>query len=267
MTRPNATRDPESVMAAWLDEGPTDLPDVTRRAILTALPTTPQARRGRFAPRRFLMIPKLLAATAAVVIVVAGGLALFGGGGASVGAPASPAVPSPTVAPSPTAAPKVVDQSAYGYTITIPSSWNAAPVADWPGVLYLSAAAPITGAYMFVGEASGTPATYTLREFGGAPGMNWSGSTAAELADDLDAFNVKTWNQPGRNRREVTVDGETGVVVERTWKSAEQIALDMFVIHGTRAYHLELNAPVANAEDARAAFDALVSSIRWSPAP
>ena len=32
----NAPRDPETVLAAWLDEGPTDLPDVTRRAILTA---------------------------------------------------------------------------------------------------------------------------------------------------------------------------------------------------------------------------------------
>ena len=33
MTGTNATRDPDSVLAAWLDEGPTDLPDATRRAV------------------------------------------------------------------------------------------------------------------------------------------------------------------------------------------------------------------------------------------
>ena len=33
------TRDPEVIFAAWLDEGPMDLPDATRRAILTACST------------------------------------------------------------------------------------------------------------------------------------------------------------------------------------------------------------------------------------
>ena len=49
----NANHDPESVLTTWLDEGPMDLPDATRRAILTSLPTTPQARRGLLAPWRF----------------------------------------------------------------------------------------------------------------------------------------------------------------------------------------------------------------------
>jgi hypothetical protein len=44
-----AHTDPDGIVMAWLDEGPTDLPDATRRAILTALPIAPQSRRRRIA--------------------------------------------------------------------------------------------------------------------------------------------------------------------------------------------------------------------------
>ena len=76
-TRPN--RDPDSVLAAWLDEGPTDLPDVTRRAILTALPTTPQARRGLLAPWRFMLMNTFArgASVVVVAVVAVGALALL----------------------------------------------------------------------------------------------------------------------------------------------------------------------------------------------
>jgi hypothetical protein len=70
-------RDPEAILAAWLDEGPTDLPNATRRAILTALPTTPQARRGFLAPRRnFPMLTPARAALALVIATIAVGGAL-----------------------------------------------------------------------------------------------------------------------------------------------------------------------------------------------
>lgn len=94
-------RDPDMVLAAWLDEGPTDLPDATRRAILTALPTTPQARRGLLAPRRLLpMNPFARLAIVAVVAVVALGTAL------SLGAfgPRQP-IGGPTARPSATPEP------------------------------------------------------------------------------------------------------------------------------------------------------------------
>ena len=42
----SAQRDPDVVLAAWLDDGPADLPSSTRRAISTAVRTTPQARTG-----------------------------------------------------------------------------------------------------------------------------------------------------------------------------------------------------------------------------
>jgi hypothetical protein len=95
-------RDPETTMAAWLHEGPTDLPDVTRRAILTALPTTSQARRGLFAPGRILLMNPLARVAIAVVaaaIAVGAGFAFLGGTGLpSVGGSPTPSV-SPTQVP------------------------------------------------------------------------------------------------------------------------------------------------------------------------
>lgn len=92
----NVKRDPESILAAWLDEGPTDLPDATRRAILTSLPTTSQARRGPFAPWRFSLMNTYtrLAAVAVVAVFAIGGALYLIGPRFGVGGP-SP-TPSPT---------------------------------------------------------------------------------------------------------------------------------------------------------------------------
>jgi len=124
MTGTNANRDPESVLAAWLDEGPTDLPDATRRAILTALPTTPQARRGLIGPwpSRILSTFASGAATALVIIVLAlGALALIGSH-ANVGGPP----------PTPTA--NVFQSSFYGFAVTVPPGWTVTPATvRWDG--------------------------------------------------------------------------------------------------------------------------------------
>ena len=98
----NAQRDPEAILAAWLDEGPTDLPDATRRAILTALPTTSQARRGPFAPWRFFGMNGIgrLAGVAMVAVLVLGGLYVLG---PRIGI--GPSTPTPSPAPSTTPIP------------------------------------------------------------------------------------------------------------------------------------------------------------------
>jgi hypothetical protein len=92
----------DTTLGAWLDEGPMDLPDVTRRAILTSLPVTHQARRGLLAPGRFFAMPTLSRAVAlvAILVVAAGGAALLLGrlGQPDVAAP----VATPTASPSPT---------------------------------------------------------------------------------------------------------------------------------------------------------------------
>ena len=101
-------RDPETIVAAWLHEGPTDLPDVTRRAILTALPMTSPARRGLFAPGR--IIPMNPLARLAIVVVVAAiavgaGFAFLRNTGPSVGGSPTPSVgpTQETTRPTPTA--------------------------------------------------------------------------------------------------------------------------------------------------------------------
>ena len=99
-----AKRDLDLIVSTWLDEGPADLPDATRRAILTSLPTIRQARRGRFAPWRStrMTTPFRLAAAAIVAVVAIGGAiyvlnppGLFGPGG-----PSTTPVPSPTTQPT-----------------------------------------------------------------------------------------------------------------------------------------------------------------------
>lgn len=118
MTGTNATRDPDSVLAAWLDEGPRDLPDATRRAILTSLSTTPQARRGRLAPWRSPLMTMFARGAAILVVAVLaiGGLTLLSGSG-RIGTP----VPSS----SPSATARTVDPCLVGTWTTLPLTQNS----------------------------------------------------------------------------------------------------------------------------------------------
>ena len=120
MTGTNDTRDPDSVLAAWLDEGPTDLPDATRRAIITALPTTPQARRGLLAPWRFPHMNMFARGASLLIVgvVAIAGLAFLVGSRGGVGGPS----PSPT-ASSPSSS--EVDPCLVGTWTTTPLTGNS----------------------------------------------------------------------------------------------------------------------------------------------
>jgi len=129
----NATRDPDSILNAWLDEGPTDLPDATRRAILTSLPTTSQVRRGILARSTFPHL-NTFARAAAVLVVAAVGIGVLalevGQRGNHVGGPSPTAIPSPS--PTPFGLPlPTLDATfvspAYGYQIHYPSGWSITP--------------------------------------------------------------------------------------------------------------------------------------------
>ncbi len=75
----NVQRDPDAILAAWLDEGPTGLPEPTRRAIAVNTRTTTQRRRPVWMPpRRPLMNTYARWAVAAIAVVLAiGGAAYF----------------------------------------------------------------------------------------------------------------------------------------------------------------------------------------------
>jgi WD40 repeat protein len=104
----NDTRDPNMIIGEWLDAGPTELPESTRRAITTSVRSIEQ-RRGLTLPWGAGPVtswfrPALVAA--AVVAAVAGAyvLAPFGRS-PGVGAPVGSPVGSPTTSEAPPATP------------------------------------------------------------------------------------------------------------------------------------------------------------------
>lgn len=98
--------DPETIVAAWLDEGPLELPEGTRRAIITSLPTIHQARHRTLLPwlRRPAFGPSLLGVAAVLATIAIAGIVAFAG--------LSHPTPSPTplssgrITAGPTAAPQ-----------------------------------------------------------------------------------------------------------------------------------------------------------------
>jgi hypothetical protein len=115
----SAPRDPDVILAAWLDDGPIDLPSSTRRAISTAVRTTPQSRAGLGRPawRPLMSRFSMFAGVAAVIAVVVGAFAL--------------AMPRP---PAPVSGPAALPTSAAPVTATTPASPSAAPVLASPQV-------------------------------------------------------------------------------------------------------------------------------------
>jgi hypothetical protein len=100
----NVQRDPDTILAAWLEEGPTALPEATRRAIAVNTRTSNQRWYPIWMPqRRLSMNPYArFAAVATVLVVLIGGAlyALAPGSGGVGGPPSSHAASSPTSSPT-----------------------------------------------------------------------------------------------------------------------------------------------------------------------
>ena len=145
-----APRDPDAILGSWLDEGPTRLPDATRRAIAVHTRSTRQSRRPLGVPWRFFPMNPLTRTAVAVLslVVVVGGFTYLFRPGEGIGVGPAPA-PTPTSRPSPTAEPSAspsraadaaIDTSGwvtysserYGYDIKHPADWEAtAATRDW----------------------------------------------------------------------------------------------------------------------------------------
>jgi hypothetical protein len=130
----NQTREPDAIIATWLDDGPIDLPDETRRAIVVGLRTQPRARRMAILGGSSMSPINRLVAAAAIVLAV-GGLSAFvlsnraGGPGGIANPSAAPsAVPSSSqsaTASFNTAGWVKFSSARYGYSISIPADWTA----------------------------------------------------------------------------------------------------------------------------------------------
>lgn len=144
----NDVRDPDSILTAWLEEGPTQLPEPTRRAIAVGTRSTTQRQGGLTALRRFFIMGSFARTGLAVIaIVVALGGALLYLNPRTTGVGSSPPTASPPnrspVPASPSAAPTAGASASaaavrftsprYGYTVQHPSTYFADPAdQDWP---------------------------------------------------------------------------------------------------------------------------------------
>jgi hypothetical protein len=124
----NVQRDPDAILAAWLEEGPSALPEASRRAIAVNTRTTNQRGHPIWVPRRRLSMnpfARIAVAAVAVVAVLGGAIYIFtpssgvGGGppGSSASPPGSPSASArvsaspPAASPSPLASPAVLADS------------------------------------------------------------------------------------------------------------------------------------------------------------
>jgi len=275
MTTP---RDPDEILVAWLEEGPTQLPETTRRAIAVATRTTRQSRRAIDVPWRMRpvnLIPRLAVAVAAVVIVAGGAFVLLprnegvGGPEANPTSPSTTPPGSPTVSPSPSRT--TIDRTAEaGYMFTIPATWHSRIVETGVNTgagIQLSLPAPLSAGSVTeggveavsdppvfaIGLGTGTGGTYALR-----------GHDLAELLASLDAFYATNYSTHPEVPRQVSVDGELAWIVETRVDGPAAIWVDALAIHGDMALYVSLSAPPENAAAVRSAVDELLASMRWT---
>jgi hypothetical protein len=249
MTTP---REPDEILAAWLDEGPIRIPDQTRRAIVVALPTTTQRRRGIVAPWRTpLTSYARLAVAALATIAVIGGAIYFLGPRQSVGG--TPGTPSPV----PTAWTSFTS-GRFAYSIDHPSDWIVtAATGDWTNHQLPHprghdqdrfASAPDGGSFV---QASSDPL---------GPGQ-----VPAERIAQIDFANAGAGNPAGActnsDRQTFLLDGVEARREELTCQGEHW--LEVVVVHDARIYLINLFAPSALDETDRATFDRFLASFRF----
>ena len=213
----NVKRDPDAILAAWLEDGPNRLPDATKRAIAVTTRSTHQTRRPMWVPWRFPTMngyARLALGAVAVVAVALGGLYLFnrspgggvGGPGPSVSSSASPsASPSPSSS-SPPALTGTFTSDRYGISIDYPVGWiTARATKPWtsglPGTedgARDTISDPLLGEHLFLALAS--------QPLAGKSGEQWAAAISG-LPEWGDAC-------APQDTRPITIDGAAGVIVE-----------------------------------------------------
>jgi hypothetical protein len=143
-----ASRNPDPIVAAWLEDGPEVLPESTKRAIAVTTRTIRQSRPSTWVPWRSPNVNGLtrLALAVAAVAVAVGGLYFVTRGPNAPGGVAGQPTATPSLAASPTApatpgvspvqsSTAVLDTSQwiaytskrYGFTISHPAGWEEQP--------------------------------------------------------------------------------------------------------------------------------------------
>ena len=271
-------RDPDAILAAWLEDGPNRLPEATKRSIAVTTRTTRQSRRPMSVPWRAPTLngmTRSILAAVAVVAVVVGGLYLLRPGPDPSGVVGGPGSPVPSVSPTPSASPapsasptpsprpspepsvgaltQAFTSPTFGYSMQYPAGWTASPTAGegpTPG-----------GADEFDSAAGGWHLRALSRPV-----------PDGVVVDDWIVRTLQTSNDAGcmpqRSTMEsVTVDGHEGRLLG--FCGAEPAPqMEASVVVGKRVYLFTLferqSAP--REQEARALFDRFMATVRLDPA-
>jgi hypothetical protein len=268
----SAARDPDTILAAWLEEGPNELPYASRRAILTGVRTTTQAKNrfgwlGRWNElSRFESISAVtaLAAAAMVVTFVAlSGINRPNGdlGGLSTLSPsasaAQPSSPSPSPVSLPTPPWHAITSERFGYTIELPASWSAVSLngLDWmPSDLYPGPDADYADRWQVPGSTSPW-LMIAVRD--------------PEPQERLDTWMARYGSGMvlacHATEDTVAVSSESGVLRIGSCTPGGLATMDVLVAHGNRAFSIQLNYPSQEQAVDRALLDQVLVSFRFTP--
>jgi hypothetical protein len=251
-------RDPDAILAAWLEEGPNQLPNATRRAIAVGLRSTRQTRRARRVPRLpNVMHPfaRIAVAAAAIVIVAGGAFYLLSPSNEGVLGPPPTASRSPSAAP--TVAPSATDGASaapgawksfrsrrFQYRLEVPAGWvHSIPVDDLPDDLFPGEEAQFADRW---DEPVLRTPYVIVAVIQPAPGSiaDWRDRRLSQLTADCDASDPI----------EISIAGTTGERRSATCQSGRTTEIVLFVI-AERVYAIETSAIAEDAATGRAVLD------------
>ena len=271
-------RDPDAILSAWLEEGPTVLPEPTRRAIAVSTRNVHRSRLPTWLPWRdpnMNGMSRIALATVAVVAIVVGGLVVLRPGAdqpGGVGGPGSP-VPSASAAPSPSALPsasappststipepsvgaltQAFTSPTFGYSIRYPTGWTSTPTTgEGPSA---------GGADDFVSAAGGWYLRGLSRAIpDGVVVDDWILSTLQDSGDPAC--------MPRRETMEsVTVDGHAGRLLGFCGTPpAPQIEASFVVDKRAYLFTLYDGREAPDEQEARALFDRFMTTTTLDPA-
>ena len=246
MTTP---RDPDLILAAWLDEHAIPLPASTQRAIDVAIQEIPQRRRSTRLPRRTepmsLILRFGMAAAAVLIVAVGAATVLRPAADPGLGTSASPSVSS---SPSPDPSTwSTFTSDRYGFEVRYPAGWDVYPAGGQyqPGV---DNDDQVVSDRITVGAGfSGLYSSSTPRDAGTAPDQ-WIERYVCPCEPDESEWESRT------------VDGQPALL--RAVASGGEQTIEMYVFTDERVYRfIGVNVLVRD----QPLWEAFLSTIRLHP--
>jgi len=213
-----ASRDPERLIRAYLDEGPTDLPARSYDAVRAHIDRTRQrVVIGPWREPRMSNFARIAIAAAAVIVIAVAGYSLLPGNGGPGGPPGSP-TPGPTpvaLTAGPLAAgtyvthPFLPPNESIGFGFAVPDGWEAGgPPGRGPVGI-----GPTTGFEGPDGMSLGFLTVTSLME----DPCNWQDATAIEVGPSVDDLANALVANPGYETTapvDVTLGGFSGTRID-----------------------------------------------------